>query len=130
MTQEEAVRKVREEAARIIADARSRPPDTGRKAENSATMKRWPRLCAHIICESLGYATPALAARIVMDAKALRQNWCEWVYSCYKGDPVPVVKDAIRSRHYHRGPMSEYLRGLAAVCKSLQGDEPLFASWF
>ena len=32
-------------------------------------MKRWPRLCAHIICESVGYATPALAARIVMDAK-------------------------------------------------------------
>ena len=119
MTQEEAVRKVLEEAARIIADARSRPPDTGRKAENNATMKRWPRLCAHIICESLGYATPALAARIVMDAKALRQNWCEWVYSCYKGDPVPVVKDAIRSRHYHRGPVSNMEMFLSLVLQRL-----------
>jgi len=33
------------------------------------TMKRYPCITAHIIAESLGYATPSCAARILKDEK-------------------------------------------------------------
>lgn len=37
---------------------RYRPkPDSPQEA-----MRRWPRVTAHVICESLGYATPSKAA--------------------------------------------------------------------
>ena len=42
-------------------------------------MRRWPRLTAHLIASSLGYATPTCAARILKDAKEGRENWCEWI---------------------------------------------------
>ena len=66
-------------------------------------MRRYPRLTAHVIAESLGYATPSSAARILKDAREARKNYCEWIYSCYDGDPLPAVKNAIRNRHTHRG---------------------------
>jgi hypothetical protein len=60
-------------------------------------MERYPRITAHIICESLGYATPSCAARILKDAKEGRENWCEWIYSCYDRDPRKAVQNAIRN---------------------------------
>ena len=95
------------------------------------TMKRYPRLVAHIIAESLGYATPTKAALILGDAKHRRENWCEWIYSCYGRDPLRAVQASIRNRHHHRGYMSEYKLAKALVDRAVQaGDEPLFASWF
>ena len=94
-------------------------------------MKRYPRVVAHIISESLGYATPTTAARILGDAKHRQENWCEWIYSCYGCDPLPAVQAAIRNRHHHSGYMAEYKLAKALVDRSLQaGDEPLLASWF
>lgn len=92
---------------------------------------RYPSLCAHIIAESLGYATPNTAARILQDAKEGRENWCEWVAHCYHGNARGVVEDAIRSRHHHTGFMASYKLALRIVEQQLNtGEEPLFASWF
>jgi len=94
-------------------------------------MQRYPRITAHIIAESLGYATPTCAARILRDAKEGKENWCEWISSCYRCDPRPAVQNAIRNRHTHEGFMSEYKLALALVKRALKtGDEPIFASWF
>jgi hypothetical protein len=95
------------------------------------TMKRYPLITAHIIAESLGYATPTVAARILKDAREGRENYCEWICSCYGANPLGAVQDAIRCRHYHKGPMAEYKRAKALVKKSIEtGDEPLLGSWF
>jgi hypothetical protein len=99
--------------------------------DTDEVMRRYPRLTAHIIAESLGYATPICAARILEDARKRRNNYCEWIYSCYGGDPLPAVRNAIRNRHYHEGFMAEYKLALALVRHAIDtGNEPLFGSWF
>lgn len=70
-------------------------------------MRHYPRLTAHVIAESLGYATPAYAARILKDAREGRENYCELISFCYGADPLPAVRNAIRSRHYHEGFMAD-----------------------
>ena len=95
-------------------------------------MKRYPRVTAHIISESLGYATPSTAARIGLDAMNGDPNYCEWIAHCYGGDAKEVLRRSIRSRHYHKGFMSWYKeRALALVKYAIEKEEePLFASWF
>ena len=94
-------------------------------------LQRYPRICAHIIAESLGYATPGCAARILKDAAEGNENWCEWIYSCYHCDPIPAVQRAIEHRHTHRGYMASYQQALQIVRRSLDtGEDPLLASWF
>jgi hypothetical protein len=96
-----------------------------------AVMRRYPRIVAHIIAESLGYATPSRAASILDDAKHHRENWCEWIYACYKCDPLPAVQAAIRNRRHHKGFMAEYGAARALVSHAIAtGNEPIFASWF
>ena len=94
-------------------------------------MERYPRITAHIIAESLGYATPSKAALILKDAREGKENWCEWIYSCYDRDPKKAVRNAIRNRHHHEGFMAEYKLALALVKRAIEtDDEPIFASWF
>ena len=94
-------------------------------------MKVYPRIVGHIICHSLGYATPTCAARILKDAREGNENWCEWIYSCYQRDPRPAVSLAIKGRHSHHGYMAEYKLAKALVSRANEnGDEPIFASWF
>ena len=94
-------------------------------------LQRYPRICAHIIAESLGYATPTRAAMILRDAKYRQENWCEWIHACYSCNPLPAVRDAIRSRHHHTGYMAEYRLAKALVDRALDdGREPELASWF
>jgi hypothetical protein len=84
-----------------------------------------------MIAEGLGYATPTCAAQILRDAKYGQENWCEWIYSCHDRNPIRAVKNAIRSRHHHKGFMAEYQHAKALVDRALNtGDEPIFASWF
>lgn len=93
--------------------------------------KRYPCITAHIIAESLGYATPSCAARILKDAKDGRDNYCEWIYSCYNKDPRLAVQKAIKNRHYHKGFMSDYKYAKALVEHAIKTEkEPLLASWF
>ena len=92
---------------------------------------RYPRICAHIIAESLGYATPRVAAAILKDAHEGNENWCEWIYSCYDRNPRRAVRNAIRNRHTHTGYMASYEDALQIVrCQIETGEGPTFASWF
>ena len=94
-------------------------------------LARYPRICAHIIAESLGYAIPRVAAAILKDAKEGRENWCEWIFSCYDRDPRPAVERAIHNRHRHTGYMASYEQALAIVRHELDtGQGPMLASWF
>ena len=63
---------------------------------------RWPRVTAHVIAESLGYATPDCAASIIRDALLGESNYCEWVATCYQGDARRVLENSIRNRRYHK----------------------------
>lgn len=96
-----------------------------------AVARRWPRIVAHMICESLGYCTPGTAARIVIDGKKNETNWCEWVWSCYGGSARKVLKQAIAARRGHSGYMADYQAALRLVREfAAHGNEPLLASWF
>lgn len=95
------------------------------------TMKKYPRITAHIIAESLGYATPTCAAKILKDAREGRENWCEWIDACYKRNPLNAVRDSISRRHHHTGYMASYRTAKILVEKSIKdGNEPELASWF
>ena len=95
------------------------------------TMKKYPSITAHIIAESLGYATPSCAARILKDAREGHENYCEWIYSCYDRNPLRAIQDSIRNRHYHKGFMAEYKLAKKLVDRAIEtGDEPLLGSWF
>jgi len=94
-------------------------------------MRRYPRVTAHIIAESLGYATPSRAARIGLDGMEGRENWCEWLDACYGGNARECLRRSITGRHYHKGYMAEYRLARRLVDRCLEdGDEPVFASWF
>ena len=94
-------------------------------------LARYPRICAHVIAESLGYATPLVASAILRDAKEHRMNYCEWIDACYGGDPRTAVERAIRNRDRHEGYMASYEQALRIVNHHLDtGESPLFASWF
>lgn len=98
---------------------------------NRDYLATYPRICAHIIAESLGYATPLCAASILRDANEDRENWCEWIFSCYDRDPKPAVRNSIANRHRHRGYMAEYQHALRIVRHKLEtGEGPTLASWF
>ena len=94
-------------------------------------LRRWPRICGHVICHSLGYATPTTAASIVLAAAHREKHYCEWIHACYQGDPLPAVRQAIRGRHSHHGYMAEYALARQLVQRAIaHGDPCTFASWF
>ena len=94
-------------------------------------LRQYPKICAHIIAESLGYAMPTVAARILKDAKEGNENWCEWIDACYQRDPKPAVERAIKNRHTHSGYMASYDLALKIVQRQLDtGESPQLASWF
>ena len=94
----------------------------------------YPRCCAQVISVSNGYATPEVAARIVQDAVAGRENWCEWIYSCYGRDARKCVREALsglgRKRERRATGFSGLKRGEQAVAKALLGFESGLAAWF
>ena len=94
-------------------------------------MKRYPRITAHIIAESLGYATPTRAAQIGLDGLQRKENWCEYVYTCFNKDARACLQRAIMNRHHHSGFMAEYRLAKMLVDQAVEkGKEPIFASWF
>jgi hypothetical protein len=102
-----------------------------RELSTKEIMKKYPRITAHIISESLGYVTPTCAAMILKDAMEGKGNHCKWIYSCYKKDALKAVQDSIKRRHYHNGFISNYKNAYALVKHAINtGEEPLFASWF
>lgn len=111
-----------------------RPPQSREDA-----LRRWPRLTAHLICESLGYFTPASAAYAVYAFAHQEPCFCEWYadaagslnHERVRDAGDRILRQAIRNRHGHYGPMADYPVAWALVQRALAtGDEPLFASWF
>ena len=94
-------------------------------------LERYPRICAHVIAESLGYAVPLVAATILKDAHNNNENWCEWIDACYNKNPRIAVQNAIKNRHRHEGYMASYDLALKIVRHQIDtGESPLLASWF
>ena len=103
-----------------------------RKLETAGDyMKAYPRLTSHVICHSLGYAVPTVAASIIQAAHERRPHYCEWINACYNDAPVPAVRQAISGRHHHHGYMADYGHARAIVHRAIsEGKEPELASWF
>lgn len=101
-------------------------------------LHRYPRLVAHLICESLGYLTPKSAANWILAAKSYSPFWCEWsvhmAQGCDADRVIEVTREtvarAFKRRKYHRGSMADYRYARTIVDKSTKGFDPLFASWF
>jgi hypothetical protein len=104
----------------------------GRNLDRDQVLRRFPHLCAHIICCSLGYATPEVAAKILLDAIHGEENWCEWIYSCYQRNPAIAVAGAIEFRKGHKGYMAEIRQAAALVRQVIEKGQPagMLASWF
>ena len=108
------------------------------EASNEEILKRYPRLAAHLICESLGYFTPGAAANALRHFKRHQPFYCEWYTHMAGGfDDAKVLEvgrlvleKAIRRRHHHHGYMQEYQLARRLVDAELAGNGPIFASWF
>lgn len=107
-----------------------------------SVMKRWPKIVAGMICESLGYFTPESAAMALVLWIKKEPCYCEWYDSCVRGPTTKegyeyqlkeigdsVVKCAISRRHMHTGYMSDKRKGRAVVNASLAGKGPELMSW-
>lgn len=115
-----------------VDPARSGPsaPD-GPSAQ--ALLARYPRLCAHLICQSLGYAAPTTAAVLLRQAMHGQPSGSEWILTCYQSDPRAAVRAAIENRHHHRGYLADFAQAVALVRQARDtGAEPHagLASWF
>ena len=95
---------------------------------------KYPRLVAHMICESLGYFCPRSVANAINHYKDGQPFYCEWYCSFGTKDIVgvgkQVLQNAIERRHHHKGYMSEYIQARMVVLQELNGNGPTFASWF
>lgn len=113
-----------------------------KKCEPEEVMKKYPRIVAHLIAESLGYFTPKSAAIAIIKAKNNEPFFCEWYTDCAGryGDmwdkenvrrvTKEILEQAIKYRHVHKGYMSDYKTAKQIVDKAIKGNEPTFASWF
>jgi len=89
------------------------------------------RICAHIIAESYGAATPTLAARALKDAAegtrtlveylrtGSKNMYCVAIATVYAGDPTPFVKDAIDSRCLHTTESRDARRAYRIIRRQL-----------
>lgn len=112
-----------------------RAPEPGDDRMLEAVLASFPRLCSHLICESLGYLTPKGAANLLWHHAQGREFRCEWISHLEsRGVSEPtksVLRWAIQNRHRHDGFMSDYGAARAIVKNALEtGRHPEFASWF
>lgn len=102
-------------------------------------IQRLPCLTAHLIAESLGYFTPESAAKAIACYTRDEGFYCEWYYDwgerrlasgntecdglreTVKEVGELVVRNAIRRRSHHGGPVAEFKRALALVRHVGQG---------
>lgn len=125
------------------AATRRAPPRTAQE-----TMRRYPLLTAHLVCESLGYFTPLAAASAILAHIQGHGNACEWYLHMAAGrrpatafdpgtPPRPLTEvgrqtlaRAFASRHHHKGYMASYQKARLLVEQELAGASPtLFQSW-
>lgn len=108
-------------------------------------LKRYPRIIAHMICESLGYFTVLSAANALLAYIEKKPYYCEW-YDHMAGFQKTgtynermqhitqrTVKDAIRNRKGHHGYMAEYKNAIMLIKAELEREgvtSQMLASWF
>lgn len=106
---------------------------------NREALDRWPRLTAHLICDSLGYFTPEGAACALLAHKRGHGHFCEWYIHMAQGFNEKRVLEvgrktllrAFQGRHHHYGYMAHYPQARALVEEVRRGGKgPIFASWF
>lgn len=119
-----------------------------RAITRDSMLHRYPRLIAHLICESLGYFTPLSAANAVAFYKAKKPFCCEWFSHMAQFEPgstglfddrcVKIVQKrsiewSFKNRHRHHGYMNEIKAArhiVAAELKSAGSTSSMLASWF
>jgi hypothetical protein len=113
----------------VTLQAMSKRP---RPISSEEALLRWPRVCAHMICHSLGYATPLKAAQIVLRGHRNERDNCEWIDACYGGKARVALQGAVMGRHHHSGYMKEYQLAKRLVLEVLGKGEPsdMLAAWF
>ena len=110
------------------------------RTELSGILKRYPRLSAHIICQSLGYFTPKGASNVIYAYKNDVPYSCEYISHISGGFDREemkkatkfVIRDAIKKRHLHKGFMEDYNTAKALVGEVIQSGQKngVLASWF
>jgi len=125
----------------------SRPiPATKQPLTRDDVLHRYPRLVAHMICESLGYFSPLCAANALAFCISKQPFSCEWYgHICHcrgKGYydqaemlkiGADVVQSAFEQRHRHKGCMADYEHALMLVMaeRNKRGcTDGMLASWF
>ncbi len=101
-------------------------------------LRRWPRLTAHMIAESLGCFSPDGAANALLLFKRGQENWCEWYVHMASVGRKPILqvaaetlRRAVRGRGFHRSYMADYALALKIVQRRVAtGVGPIFGSWF
>ena len=79
-------------------------------------LERYPRLTAHLICESLGYFDPRSAANAILKHSMGQTFACEWYCHCaqsYAEQALLItgrnqLRSAFTRRHNHTGYMAWY----------------------
>lgn len=121
-------------------------PFVRQRMTRDAVLRRYPRLVAHMICESLGYFSPLCAANALAHHINGTPFACEWyshICMCrgqglfHDDTLVQVGRDVVRaafvSRRRHQGPMAEFEQALALVQAERNkagATAGLLASWF
>jgi hypothetical protein len=108
------------------------------RMDRDTILRRYPRLVAHLICESLGYFTPGAAANAIRAYREGETFPCEWYVHMAQGFDwakllevgKKVIGRAFQYRRLHRGYMADYRLARKLVEAELQGHGPIFASWF
>jgi hypothetical protein len=108
-------------------------------------LQRYPRIIAHMICESLGYFTVNSAANALLAYIEKKSYYCEWFDHMAGFQKVGTyeermqhitqrtMRDAIRNRKGHRGYMAEYKHAIGLVKAELEREgvtSQMLASWF
>lgn len=114
-----------------------------RKVRNQQdVIQHLPCLTAHLIAESLGYFTPETAAKAIACYARGEGFFCEWYFDwaerrldsgntecdglreTVKEVGELVLRNAIRRRSHHGGPVAEFEWALALVRQLRRGCQP------
>ena len=104
-----------------VTAPRSKPNDP------QEVLHRYPRLTAHLVCESLGYLTPLAAANAILSHIQGQPFACEWYLHMARKDRLltqvneNTISMAFRNRHLHTGFMSDHRNAQAMVERERNG---------
>jgi len=137
---------VRTEKLECFSLAHPRPKPIG-ECDYREILRRYPRVCAHLVCDSLGYYSPDSAAYALRDIALGRPAYSEWfmhmasVQLKNEGAAAPrdadgyvdeayyqktmigigrhILERAVKSRSHHHGMMADYGQARAVIAHKL-----------